>query len=151
MAMNKVAVVAVGGNSLIKDKGRKSVPDQYEAAAESMGHIAGMIEDGWDVVITHGNGPQVGNALIRVEETRDLVPPLPLGIIVADLEGGMGYMIEQSLQNLLSDAGINKDVTTILTQVLVDPKDPSILNPSKFIGPFYKQEQIQNLLRICFP
>jgi len=99
------------------------------------------------VVVTHGNGPQVGNALIRVEETRDKVPPLPLGVIVADLEGGMGYMIEQSLQNKLHDANLNIDVTTVLTQIVVDPNDPSMINPTKFVGPFFKEEQVANLER----
>jgi len=88
---------------------------------------------------------QVGNALVRVEETRHLVPPLPLGIIVADLEGGMGYMIEQCLHNKLHDRGFPRQVITVLTQVLVDKDDPSILNPSKFVGPFFKKEQVEKL------
>ncbi len=104
-----------------------------------------MIDRGYRLAITHGNGPQVGHALIRVEETRRIVPPIPLGVIVADLEGGMGYMIEQSLFNKLLLRGISRDVVTLLAQVVVDRNDPSIQNPSKFVGPFYKREEVAEL------
>jgi len=107
--------------------------------------VADLIERGYRVALTHGNGPQVGHALIRVEETRKLVPPIPLGVIVADLEGGMGYMIEQSLINKLLLRGIRRDVVTMLAQVVVDRDDPSILHPAKFVGPFYKKEEVEAL------
>ena len=107
-----------------------------------------MIEAGYRVVITHGNGPQVGNALIRVEEARHLVPPIPLGVLVADTEGGMGYMIEQSLQNMLLRKGIRRRVVTILTQVVVDRNDPSILNPTKFVGPFFNEDQVAEVQKV---
>jgi carbamate kinase len=104
-----------------------------------------MVERGYRVVLTHGNGPQVGNALIRVEATRHIAPPLPLGVIVADLQGGMGYMIQQSLLNMLHRRGIQKEVMTLITQVVVRPDDPSIKNPTKFVGPIYPKEKVQEL------
>ena len=141
----EIVVVALGGNAITREYEEGLIPEQFENTRKSLDGVIRLIKDGYRVILTHGKGPQVGNALIRVEESRDLVPPLPLGIIVADLEGGMGYMIEQSLQNKLHDAGIKKEVTTVLTQVIVDPDDPSIKNPSKYVGPFFKKEQVANL------
>ncbi|RME26095.1 MAG: carbamate kinase, partial [Candidatus Zixiibacteriota bacterium] len=97
-------------------------------------------------VVTHGNGPQVGNALLRVELARDKAPVLPLGVLVADTEGGMGYMIEQSLQNRLRAEGINRPVITIITQMLVDRDDPAIANPTKFVGQWYSEEEARKLM-----
>jgi carbamate kinase len=141
----KTVVLALGGNAITREFEEGNIQQQFENTRRSLIGAIRLIRDGYRVVITHGNGPQVGNALRRVEETRDKIPPLPLGVIVADLAGGMGYMIEQCLQNKLSDAHILKDVTTVLTQVLVDPEDPSIQNPSKFVGPFFKLEQVAEL------
>ncbi|KAA3617851.1 MAG: carbamate kinase [Calditrichaeota bacterium] len=141
----EIVVVALGGNAITREFEEGLIPEQFENTRTSLDGVIRLVRYGYRVILTHGNGPQVGNALIRVEESRDLVPPLPLGIIVADLEGGMGYMIEQSLQNKLHDAGLNKDVTTVLTQVIVDPKDPSIKNPTKYVGPFFKKEQVADL------
>jgi len=107
-----------------------------------------LVKEGYQLAITHGNGPQVGNALLRVERTMDTIPALPLGVIVADTEGGMGYMIEQSLQNKLHREGISRKVVTIVTQMIVDRNDPSILNPTKPIGPFYTKEQAERLAKI---
>jgi carbamate kinase len=144
--MTKATVIlALGGNAITREFEEGDIHQQFENTRKSLVGALRLIKDGFRVVITHGNGPQVGNALRRVEETRDKIPPLPLGVIVADLAGGMGYMIEQCLQNKLSDAGIEKDVTTVLTQVLVDPNDPSIQNPTKFVGPFFKEEQVAEL------
>ncbi len=141
----KTVVVALGGNAITREFEEGSITQQFENTRRSLRSVVEFIRQGYRVVITHGNGPQVGNALIRVEETRHLVPPLPLGIIVADLEGGMGYMIEQSLQNKLHDRGCPRSVVTVLTQVLVDKDDPSILNPSKFVGPFFRKDQVKKL------
>ncbi|MCB0281109.1 MAG: carbamate kinase [Calditrichae bacterium] len=141
----EIVVVALGGNAITREFEEGNITEQFENTRRSLRSVIRLIQDGYRVVVTHGNGPQVGNALIRVEETRHIVPPLPLGVIVADLEGGMGYMIEQCLQNKLHDAGLQKDVTTVLTQVIVDPDDPSIQNPTKFVGPFFKQEQVADL------
>jgi len=136
LAEKKVAVVAVGGNSLIKDKGHKTVQDQYEAAAESMKHIAGMIEDDWDVVITHGNGPQVGFILRRSELAKHELHEVPLDYCGADSQGAIGYMFQQSLYNEFTRRGIEKQAATVVTQVLVDRDDPAFEAPTKPIGSF---------------
>jgi carbamate kinase len=104
-----------------------------------------LARGGYDLCITHGNGPQVGNALLRVELARGKAPILPLGICVADTEGGMGYMIEQSLQNRLDKDGIKRQVCTVISQMVVDHDDPSIKNPSKYIGQFYSEEQARRM------
>ena len=132
----KVAVVAVGGNSLIKDEAHKSVPDQYAAAAESMRHIADMIDQGWNVVITHGNGPQVGFILRRSELSRHELHEVPLDSCGADTQGAIGYMFQKALHNEFRLRGMNQQAVTVVTQVLVDKNDPAYLNPSKPIGSF---------------
>src|SRR3990172_7200646 len=116
----KVAVVAVGGNSLIKDAQHKSIPDQYAASVESMKHIAGMIQAGWDVVITHGNGPQVGFILRRAELALHELHMVPLDSCVADTQGALGYHIQRALQNEFKRLGIKRTAVTVVTQVLVD-------------------------------
>jgi len=142
---NKTIVVALGGNAITREFEEGNIAQQFENTRCSLDSLIKLLKDDYNMVITHGNGPQVGNALIRVEESRHLVPPLPLGIVVADLEGGMGYMIQQSLHNKMHDAGVKRKVITILTQVLVDKDDPSIQNPTKFVGPFFKKEQVAEL------
>lgn len=127
----KIAVVAVGGNSLIKDKQHRTVADQYAAAGESMTHIAGMIEAGWDVVITHGNGPQVGFILRRVELALHELHPVPLDSCGADTQGAIGYMFQRALYNEFLLRGLDKKSATVVTQVLVDRNDPAFQNPSK--------------------
>ena len=136
MAEKKVAVVAVGGNSLIKDKEHKTINDQYEAAAESMRHIAGMIENGWDVIITHGNGPQVGFILRRSELSKHELHEVPLDYCGADSQGAIGYMFQQSLFNEFAQRGIEKQAATIVTQVEVVRSDLAFQTPSKPIGSF---------------
>ncbi len=132
----KVAVVAVGGNSLIKDENHRTVPDQYEAACESMHHIADMIQNGWDVVITHGNGPQVGFILRRSELARRELHEVPLDACGADTQGAIGYMFQKALHNEFKRRGIQKQAVTVVTQVLVDKDDPAFQNPTKPIGSF---------------
>ena len=132
----KVAVVAVGGNSLIKDKDHKTIPDQYYAAALSMHNIAGMIQSGWDVVISHGNGPQVGFILRRSELSREELHEVPLDYCGADSQGAIGYMFQRALHNEFSKRGIQKQVVAVVTLVLVDQEDPAFDNPSKPIGSF---------------
>jgi len=136
MPGKKVAVVAVGGNSLIKDKTHRTIPDQYDAASESMTHIADMIETGWNVVITHGNGPQVGFILRRSELALHELHPVPLDYCGADTQGAIGYMFQQALYNEFRQRGIDKQAATVVTQVLVDSKDPAFVNPTKPIGSF---------------
>lgn len=138
-----VAVVALGGNAITREFEEGNIAQQFANTRRSLLGVLELIKLRYNLAITHGNGPQVGNALIRVEETRHKVPPLPLGIIVADLEGGMGYMIEQSLLNKLKRAGIKREVATLLTQVLVHQEDPSILEPTKFVGPVIAEEDVR--------
>jgi carbamate kinase len=135
---NKLAVVAIGGNSLIKDEQHKTVEDQYEAAKETTYHIADMIEAGWDVAIGHGNGPQVGFILRRSEiaAKTEGMHEIPLDVCGADSQGAIGYALQQNLQNELYQRGIKKKVVTVITQVLVDKEDPAFRNPSKPIGSF---------------
>ena len=121
----KVAVVAVGGNSLIKDKAHRTIPDQYAAAAETMKHIAGMVEAGWDVVVTHGNGPQVGFILRRAELALHELHPVPLDYCGADTQGAIGYMLQRGLHNEFRARELKKQAATVVTQVLVDKDDPA--------------------------
>ncbi len=134
--MSKLAVVAVGGNSLIKDEKHKSIPDQYAAVVETSKHIAGMIEQGWDVVLTHGNGPQVGFILRRSELALSELHPVPLDYCGADTQGAIGYMFQRALHNEFKARGIEKRAATVVTQVLVDENDPAFKQPSKPIGSF---------------
>jgi len=132
----RVAVVAIGGNSLIKDKQHQTVPDQYEAARETCIHIAGMIERGWNVAIGHGNGPQVGFILRRSDLARHELHEVPLDFCGADTQGAIGYMLQQILYNEFRRRDIQKQAVTVVTQVLVDRDDPAFQNPSKPIGSF---------------
>lgn len=147
MEDGRIAVVALGGNAITREFEEGNIPQQFENTRQSLSGIAELIARGYRLAITHGNGPQVGNALIRVEETRHFVPPLPLEIVVADLQGGMGYMIQQSLQNKLRMLGVARDVATLLTQVVVDRDDPSILEPTKFVGPFIKEGDVEKVVQ----
>ena len=140
MAEIKTAVVALGGNAITRPGAEDTIASQFANTRKSLDGIVELIRDGYNLVVTHGNGPQVGNALLRIELARGKAPILPLGVCVADTEGGMGYMIEQSLQNRLRMEGIDRRVVTIITQMLVDPKDPAIANPTKYIGQFYTEE-----------
>lgn len=141
--MNKIAVVAIGGNSLIKDKNHQTVEDQYEAVKETAVHIADLIESGFNVVITHGNGPQVGFILLRSEIARKVINlhPVPLDACGADTQGAIGYAIQRALRNEFRKRGKEKDVVTVVTMVVVDKNDPAFQNPSKPIGPFYTEEE----------
>jgi len=142
---NKRAIVALGGNAITDDKKEDTIANQFANTRRSLQTIVELAREGYDLCITHGNGPQVGNALLRVELARGKAPILPLGICVADTEGGMGYMIEQSLQNRLRKESIDRQVCTIITQMIVDYNDPSIKNPSKYIGQFYSEDQARKM------
>lgn len=143
MAERKVAVVAIGGNSLIKDKQHQTVEDQYLAAKETTYHIADMIEAGWDVAIGHGNGPQVGFILRRSEIAHKVegMHEIPLDVCGADSQGAIGYALQQTLQNELNKRGIHKPIATVITQVMVDKNDPAFANPSKPIGGFMDEAE----------
>lgn len=137
----KTAVVAIGGNSLIQDKTKVAMEYQWEAVRETTKHIAYMIEQGWNVAITHGNGPQVGFILRRAELAAPHVHPVPLDIIGADTQGSIGYMLQQALSNELRKRGISRQVVTVVTQVLVDKNDPAFQKPDKPIGGFMEEEE----------
>lgn len=146
-AMKRV-VVALGGNAITREFEEGNIYEQFANTRRALVPVVQLIERGLEVAITHGNGPQVGNMLIRVDLTRHLVPPIPLGVVVADLQGGMGYMIQQTLQNKLQAHGQKKEVITLVTQVLVDRDDPSILNPTKFVGPVYTKAEAEEFKRV---
>jgi carbamate kinase len=141
MMDSRLAVLAIGGNSLIKDKNSISLAHQYEAVQETCKYIADLIAEGLSVVITHGNGPQVGFIYRRGELARHELPLIPLDICGADTQGAIGYMIQKALLNDFRKRGMSKKVTTVVTQTLVDRDDPSFQNPTKPIGSFMSEEE----------
>jgi carbamate kinase len=130
----RLAVIAVGGNALSPPGERSTISDQFRHSRESLGPIVDLALDGWRLVVVHGNGPQVGDELVRNEKARSEVAPLPLGVLVAGTAGWIGYMLQQSLENALRKSGSTRDVVTILTQVEVADDDPALKDPKKFIG-----------------
>jgi carbamate kinase len=137
----KTIVVAVGGNSLIRDEKHRSVGDQYEAVVETVKNLMPLIEAGHRLVLTHGNGPQVGFILLRSEYSRGFLHEVPLDSIVADTQGAIGYQLQQAFENAFWKKKLRRWVATVVTQTLVDEKDPAFQKPTKPIGPFYKEEQ----------
>ena len=142
----KLAVISIGGNSLIRDKHHLKVEDQYREITKTVRHIVEIIKAGYEVVITHGNGPQVGNLLLQ-QESCDEVPKMPLEIIGAMTQGQIGYMLESSLDDALMEIVVNgeQNFVTLITYVVVDENDPGFQNPTKPIGPFYTEEQAKGL------
>ena len=134
MTETRTAVIAIGGNALSPPGERSTIADQFRHTRESLGPIVDLVVDGWRVVVVHGNGPQVGDELVRNEKARSEVAPLPLGVLVAGTAGWIGYMLQQSLENALRKAGSSRDVVTVLTQVEVASDDPALKDPKKFIG-----------------
>jgi carbamate kinase len=134
------AVVAVGGNSLIVDRKHESIPDQYAAAAITAHHIADMVAADWNVVITHGSGPQVGFILRRSEIALGEVPPVPMDYAAADLQGAIGYMFQRALRNEFRRRGLQRTAIAVVTQVLVDRNDPAFADPAKPIGSHMDEE-----------
>jgi carbamate kinase len=130
----RTVVVALGGNALLPPGERGDIHQQFAYTRDSLAPIVAMARTGWRIAIVHGNGPQIGDELYRNEMARRALPPLPLGVLVAATAGWIGYMIQQSLQNALEGAGIERDVVTIITQVLVDPDDAATREPIKPIG-----------------
>ncbi|HEX4407566.1 MAG TPA: carbamate kinase [Xanthobacteraceae bacterium] len=143
----KVAMVAVGGNSLITDKDHQSIPDQYIAAAESSRYIAEMVEAGVTVILAHGNGPQVGFILRRSGIAKSLVPEVPVDYADADTQGAIGYMFQRSLYNEFKRRGLPRKVVTVVTQVLVDGNDPALSKPTKPIGDYMDEATAQSLAK----
>ncbi|TKJ42497.1 carbamate kinase [candidate division LCP-89 bacterium B3_LCP] len=145
--MNNTAIVALGGNAISSPTGDNTIAKQFTQTRKSMAGIIELIHKGYEIVITHGNGPQVGEALLRMEHSLDISFPRPLGVLVADTQGGIGYMIEQSLQNGLKWRDIEKPVATLVTQVVVDRDDPELSNPTKYIGRAFSKEVAEELAR----
>ena len=134
MSETRTAVIAIGGNALSPPGEHSTIADQFRHTRESLGPIVDLALDGWRVVVVHGNGPQVGDELVRNEKARSEVAPLPLGVLVAGTAGWIGYMLQQSMENALRRAGNSRDVVTVLTQVEVAADDPALKDPKKFIG-----------------
>jgi carbamate kinase len=131
---SRTAVIALGGNALAPSGSRSTIHDQFRHTRDALAPIVDLALDGWNICVVHGNGPQVGDALVRNELARQEASPLPLGVLVAATAGWIGYMIQQSLENALRRNGSNRDVATIITQVNVSPDDPALTTPTKFIG-----------------
>ena len=143
--MTRTAVLALGGNALSRAGEPASITNQFRHARESVAPIVELAREGWHIAIVHGNGPQVGDELARNELARNELEPLPLGVLVAETAGWIGYMLQQSLQNALGRAGIARDVATVVTQTLVDPADPALADPTKPIGHALTQERADAL------
>lgn len=139
--MSKRVVIALGGNAILQPKQSGTAAIQFENVRNTCRQLAELINDGYQLVITHGNGPQVGNILLQNEEAKAKVPPMPLDICGSETQGFIGYMIQQSMKNLLPQ----RNVGTIVTQVLVDANDPAFQNPTKPIGSFYTQAEADQL------
>jgi carbamate kinase len=142
---NPTVMIALGGNSLSPKGKTGSIEDQFSRTRKTMDGLSNFIDLNYNICITHGNGPQVGNELLRMDLTNEQVPPLPLGVCVANTQGQMGYMIQQTLQNKLRDMNIDREVVTLVTQVIIDKNDKSINNPTKYIGPRYSKKDIRPL------
>jgi carbamate kinase len=145
--MKKLAVVALGGNALLRDNQKGTIDEQEQNTTDTMENLLFLIREGYDLVITHGNGPQVGNILLRNDagEVNYGIPQMPLDICVADSQGGIGYMIERMLRNILHKNGISREVVTLVTMVLVEENDPAFQKPSKRVGKTYSKEEADRI------
>jgi carbamate kinase len=141
----KVAVVAFGGNALMGHEGKSTYAEQMRKTDTICRKLLSLFEVGYRIVITHGNGPQVGNILMQQESIVDSLPPMPLDVCNAMTQGQIGYMIEQRLRNIFEEKKIKKSVVVLVTQVVVSENDPAFKNPTKFIGPFFRQEETERL------
>ncbi len=141
----RFCIISLGGNAIIRRGEKGTIEEQFAHTDACMRQISKMIKAGYSVVITHGNGPIVGNIVMRNESARNTVPPMPLYICDADSEGGIGFMIQQTLYNRLRRLDTPRDVVTVITQVVVDKNDPAFLHPTKPIGPFYTAEEAATL------
>jgi carbamate kinase len=144
----KTAVVVLGGNAVIRRGQEGNIAQQFANTQKALEEVMELIRRDYRLVITHGNGPQVGNLFLMVESTRDFIPELPLGVCVADTQSQIGYMIQQSLKNLLIRESYERSVITVITQVVVDERDPYLKTPKKPIGPFYSEEKAQEIEQV---
>ena len=138
-------MIAMGGNSISPKGGTGRIEEQFERTREAFDGISHFIRRGYNLCINHGNGPQVGNEIMRMELTEDTVPPLPLGVCVASTQGSIGYMIQQCLQNKLREMEIDREVVTLVSQVIVDKKDDSFKEPTKYIGKRYTKQEADEM------
>jgi carbamate kinase len=145
--VEKLIVIALGGNAVLKRGQKGSFDEQYQNVKTTVRKIADLIVDGYKIVLTHGNGPQVGATLLRHEAAKNIVPPFPLDACGAETQGFIGYMIQQALRNELKSHGIDKYVVTVITRVIVDKHDSAFQNPTKPIGPFYSKEEAAKVLQ----
>lgn len=145
--MGKMVLIAIGGNAILQSDEFGSAEEQFENIRITSGHIANMLQKGYDVVITHGNGPQVGNILLRNEIAEGIAPAMPMDVCVAESQGQIGYMIQQSLVNKLAELNIKARVTSLITQVVVDGQDEAFENPTKPIGPYYPEGEAERLAK----
>ncbi|MBZ0178041.1 MAG: carbamate kinase [Melioribacteraceae bacterium] len=147
--MSKIAVVAFGGNALLRGNETGTIEQQEKNTYDTCIKLIGLLKNGYNIVITHGNGPQVGNILLRNEAgyKEYKIPKMPLDICVADSQGGIGYMIERMLRNVLNEAGMERNVVTLVTQVLVDRDDPAFKDPTKPVGAFFLKEEADLLAK----
>ncbi|HKJ42426.1 MAG TPA: carbamate kinase [Sunxiuqinia sp.] len=145
--MQKLAVVALGGNALLRDNEVGTIEEQERNTTETLENLIHLLNDGYELVVTHGNGPQVGNILMRNDAGESLynIAPMPLDICVADSQGGIGYMIERMMRNILNEHGIDKHIVSLMSMVVVDPDDPAFQNPSKRIGKIYSHDDAEKL------
>ncbi len=145
--MKKLAVVALGGNALLRGDQKGTIDEQEQNIYDTCQHLVHLIRRDYDLVIGHGNGPQVGNVMLQHEAGYDIygIPKMPIDICVAETQGSVGYMIEQQLRNVLEKEGMDRDIITIITQVLVDKNDTAFNNPTKPVGPFYSKEEAEEL------
>ena len=147
MTLGKSAVIAIGGNAILKPHEKGTKEEQLNNIRATTKHIAQLVKRGYSVVITHGNGPQVGNILLKNEMAEGIVPSMPMDVCVAESQGQMGYMIQQSLINALFELGISANVTSLITQVVVDENDYAFENPTKPVGPYYPEEEAMRLAK----
>lgn len=145
--MNKLAVIALGGNALLRGNQDGTIQEQEQNTYDTLKNILYLIKEGYNIVLSHGNGPQVGNILMRNDAGEEIykIPQMPLDICVADSQGGIGYMIEKMLRKVLKEEGINKNIITIITQVVVDKNDNAFNNPTKRVGKLYTKKQVDKL------
>ena len=145
--MNDTIVIALGGNAIIREGQRGTIEEQYENIEASCEYIADLVEEGYNIVITHGNGPQIGNLLLQNEAAKGIVPTAPLDVCVAETQGQLGFMIKKSLINTLRKRNNDTSVLCLLNQIVVDKNDPAFKHPTKPIGPFYTKAEAEELAR----
>ena len=145
---NEIVVIALGGNAILRRGEKGTFEEQYRNVCDTVLRIADLVQDGYRVVITHGNGPQVGATLLRHEAAKNIVPPFPLDVCGSETQGFIGYMIQQALRNELKKRGFDKYVVTVVTRVIVDAEDEAFKNPTKPVGPFYTKEEAEKIVSL---